>query len=445
MIFFALFLSSAFSLLGQSAAVLALQESFRTVSKDVVPIVVEIKTEDLVKESDNPFAPFFNFGQSPQGGVQNGLGSGVIVRQDGDTVYVLTNNHVVSTADLIEVLLSDGNEYKATLIGGDPLKDLALISFKSKKKLPLAKLGNSDNVQVGDIVFAVGNPLGFESSITQGIISAVGRNESPGGSLTDYIQTDASINPGNSGGALVNLRGEVIGINSWIASRSGGNVGLGFSIPINNAYKAISDFIETGAVQYGWLGINIGEPSEHFKKSLGSKEKEGAFVFNVYLNSPAEMGGMQAGDFVLAVGEKPVENSQQFTRIVANLKAKDTVKFTLLRNKKKMSIPVKIGARKEDTVGSGKLWPGVIVVELSDDIRKQMNLRNDLQSVVIAGLEKQGVLASANLQRGDIILKVNGEEIKNCNDFYQAINEKRRVVFTVKRQGFQFETTVNRG
>ena len=236
----------------------------------------------------NPFDFFF---RGPRGNNEEGekreykrpgLGSGVIVKKDSNNVYVLTNNHVAGTADEIKVKLNDGREYDAKRIGNDPRTDLALIKFESSENIPVADLGNSEHLEVGDIVLAVGNPFGFESTVTMGIVSALGRETLSGSSIagfTDYIQTDASINPGNSGGALVNLKGEIVGINTWIASQSGGSVGVGFAIPINNAKKAIEDFISTGKVVYGWLGVSIGDADEKMfpdiRKSLDLGNKNG--------------------------------------------------------------------------------------------------------------------------------------------------------------------------
>jgi S1-C subfamily serine protease len=229
-----------------------LQNAFRQVSQKVLPVVVEIDVVNIIeRKTINPFEYFFRFPGTPnnvepqqtQKFRQEGLGSGVIVERRGKKVYILTNNHVVGEADEIKVNLYDGRSFPAKLVGKDPLKDLALISIETKEDVPIATMGNSDDVYVGDWVLAIGNPLGFESTVTAGIISAKGRSGT-GQSFTDYIQTDAAINPGNSGGALVNLKGEVIGINTFIASNSGGNIGLGFAIPINNARRAIDDFIE---------------------------------------------------------------------------------------------------------------------------------------------------------------------------------------------------------
>ncbi|MEW5814884.1 MAG: trypsin-like peptidase domain-containing protein, partial [Spirochaetota bacterium] len=249
-----------------------LQNSFREIAAKVLPVVVEVDVVDVLKQNAPQFSSPFDFFFSPrQDENQNpqereykryGLGSGVMIRKIGDKVYVLTNNHVVGQAEEIKVKLEDRRQFKAKIVGKDEKKDLALIVFETKENVPIAEMGDSSRLKVGDWVLAVGNPLGFESTVTAGIVSAVGRKSQLGSDVatfTDYIQTDAAINQGNSGGALVNLAGQVVGLNTWIASPSGGSIGIGFAIPINNAKKAIEDFISQGRIEYGWLGINIGD------------------------------------------------------------------------------------------------------------------------------------------------------------------------------------------
>ena len=245
------------------------QDATRQVAGQVLPVVVEIDTISEVERRNIQSPLEFFFGRPDSNNdddesrplLQRGLGSGIIVRRTGNDVYVLTNEHVIGNATEITVTLYDGREYRAELVGGDENRDLALVRFQTTEEVPVATLGDSQDVQVGDLVFAVGNPLGFASTITSGIVSAVERDGPVGSNgplLTNYIQTDAAINRGNSGGPLVNLDGEVVGINTWIASRSGGSIGLGFAIPINNASRAIDQIIATGRVEYGWLGVNMG-------------------------------------------------------------------------------------------------------------------------------------------------------------------------------------------
>ena len=251
----------------------ALQNSFRSISNTMLPAVVEVDVTETKTYTNpfggmkNPFEYFFGNGNGNSDDSKKnnqreyeskGLGSGVIVRKTGNTFYVLTNNHVAGSATKISIKLNDGREFEGKLVGADSRIDVALVSFESKDStIPVATLGDSDKVQPGDICLAFGAPLGYSQSVTQGIVSAVGRSETSMSSISDYIQTDAAINQGNSGGPLVNIYGEVIGINTWIASSSGGSVGLGFAIPINNLKSAIDSFIKKGKVVYGWVGVSL--------------------------------------------------------------------------------------------------------------------------------------------------------------------------------------------
>ena len=242
--------------------------------------------------------------------------------------------------------------------------------FETSEKVPVAVLGNSDDLFVGDIVLAVGNPFGFESTVTMGIVSALGRKSMDNSQIsgfTDYIQTDASINPGNSGGALVNMKGEIVGINTWIASQSGGSVGVGFAIPINNSKKAIEDFISTGRVVYGWLGVSIGDlndpSSDELRKTLGLGDKKGAIVFNLFKKSPADKSGLMPGDYITEVDNVSIDNSSHLTQIVGRLSPGTTSVFRLIRDKKMMTVNVKIEKRADETEiqKNRDLWPGLIV------------------------------------------------------------------------------------
>ena len=269
----------------------AFQDVNRYVSDLVLQSVVEVDVEETKTRNVSPI-PFFFFGtpDDEDGPFQReyksqGLGSGVIVLKEKNTYYVLTNNHVAGSASKITVKLNDSREFECKLIGHDERKDIALISFESKDDIPVARLGDSDKVRTGDFCFAMGAPLGYSQSVTSGIVSATGRSGSGIGNISDFIQTDASINQGNSGGPLVNIYGEVIGINTWIASSSGGSVGIGFAIPINNIKKAISDFVSTGKVSYGWLGVSLVEADKDFLNELGISGKQGALVSQIFLVS----------------------------------------------------------------------------------------------------------------------------------------------------------------
>jgi serine protease Do len=430
----------------------ALQQTFRGVSQKLLPVVVEIDVVDVVKQQVPEFQSPFDFFFGPQNGNKGpkerefkrfGLGSGVIVRQTGDRVYVLTNNHVAGEADEISVKLHDGRQFTAKLVGRDERRDLALVEFQSSKPVPVAELADSDLVQVGDIVFAVGNPLGFESTVTMGIVSAVGRRTDPSmgvGSFTDYIQTDAAINQGNSGGPLVDIYGRVVGLNTWISSPSGGSVGLGFTIPINNAKSAIEDFITKGKVEYGWLGVSMGDIPDEFRSDLTVGERDGAFIYSVYKDSPADKAGILPGDFVYRINGEPVEDSTHFLFTVANLPFNKPATFDLMRVGKDVSLTVRIEKRKDDSElqnQAAKLWPGFSVVKINEDIQKQLDLPRRMGDLVIANVEEGSPAAVAGLRTGDIVLDINGTQVKNLMSFYRTLDDrqKKERVFRIYRQG----------
>ncbi|MEE8441508.1 MAG: trypsin-like peptidase domain-containing protein, partial [Spirochaetia bacterium] len=282
-----------------------LQSSFHAISESVSPSVVRIDVRERVTGNGPreglPFFDFF-FGSPDDGEPQDrgfergGIGSGVIVSSDRRRYYVLTNDHVVREADIITVVLNDGTELEGELVGRDSRKDLAMVSFRSDRDLPIARLGDSDSLRVGDWVVAIGSPFGYQNTITVGIVSALGRRGGPVGNVSDFIQTDASINQGNSGGALVNLDGEVIGINTWITSDSGGSIGLGFAVPINNVVRSISEFLDDGKVEYGWLGVSIQTVDTEQVESLRLRGRSGALINSVFDGSPADKNGLLAGD-----------------------------------------------------------------------------------------------------------------------------------------------------
>ena len=424
----------------------ALQNSFRSISNTMLPAVVEVDiTETKTYTSPfggmtNPFEFFFGNGNNDDSKNKNnqreyeskGLGSGVIVRKTDNTFYVLTNNHVAGSATKISIKLNDGREFEGKLVGADSRIDVALVSFESKDRtIPVAKLGDSDKVQPGDICLAFGAPLGYSQSVTQGIVSAVGRNESAMSSMSDYIQTDAAINQGNSGGPLVNIYGEVIGINTWIASASGGSVGLGFAIPINNLKSAIDSFIKKGKVVYGWVGVSLLDTTEEFKKELGVNDIEGAFAAQVFSNSPAFKGGIKPGDYIIEVNGKKVKSTNQLVRDIGNLEAGSTAKFTVIRGGKKISdITVKIEERaNESDINNSKMWPGFIATPLTDKAREQLKIDDKkVKGVIATNVEEKSPAASLRIQNGDVITAVNGKKVTNLSEFYAELAAAQKSV-----------------
>ncbi len=434
----------------------SVQASLRDIAQKVRPSVVEINVTEIIKQqmpqTGSPFDWFFNQQQgNGQGGPrtfrQSGLGSGIIVKRSGDKVFVLTNNHVVDNASDISVRLTDQRVFKATVVGTDPRKDIALVSFTTSENVAIAELGDSSALQVGDLVLAVGNPLGFESTVTMGMVSALGRRGPQDGtaSYTDYIQTDAAINQGNSGGALVNIDGQVIGINTWIAAPSGGSVGLGFAIPINNAKSAIDQFIAKGHVQYGWLGALIGDIQDtdtypKLARDMKVEGMKGAFVLDLYKGSPADRAGLRPGDYVTAVGATPITDANQLTQVIGSLEAGSTSRVTVVRFGEQRNLMVTIGERDEkDHVAQGKnLWPGMTVVNLDDQIRQEASIPQNLRGVVVGSLVNQDTPAAiAGFRPGDVITGVNGKSVSNMMDFFRALNEgsTKSASFQIVREG----------
>ena len=436
-----------------------LQTAFRSISDRVLPSVVELKTVSIRRQQVPNFngIPWeFFFGRPNEGEGRErefrsqGLGSGIIVRKVNGTgsnpavYYVLTNYHVVGEANEISVSLNDGTEYNAELVGKDERKDLAMVSFQCKDDLSLAVLGDSDTVQIGDWAIAIGNPLGFMSSMTMGIVSAVGRTGGPAGNINDFIQTDTSINQGNSGGALVNIRGEVIGINTWIASSTGGgSMGLGFAIPINNAKRSIDEFISKGEISYGWLGVSLIDPDRDILQALGLTGKRGAMATQIFLGSPAEKGGIEPGDFITSLNGREVRGMNQLTLMVGDLKAGEQADFTVIRDGVQKAVKVRIEARNNEVAAeNSKLWPGVYVVPITDSVRESLGLESKVEGLYVGQVIARSPAATVGLQRQDIITAINGEKVKDLAAFYKVMREKaiRELWFDVQRGDSSLET-----
>jgi serine protease Do len=437
-----------------------IQYSFQKVAQEALPVVVEINTIDVITQriprTQSPWD--FFFGPSPSPGDseerefrQPGLGSGVIVARTDGKVYVLTNNHVAGEAEEISVSLHDGREFKGKLVGADPRRDLAVIMFETREEIPVARLGDSDSMQVGDLVLAVGNPFGFESTITMGIVSAVGRQADTGtsiASLTDYIQTDASINPGNSGGALVNLRGEVIGINTWIASRTGSSAGLGFAVPINTAKKTVDEILTKGRVEYGWLGVQIVDVDPQrfpdYREDFKLGDAKGSFVVNIFKGSPAYKAGILPGDYITAIGGRNVKNTGDLTRIVGNLPPGNRYDVSVIREGKEQTFDIRLAIREEDkeiAAQSKNLWPGMYIASLSPELREQLTIPEQLQGVLVTVVQEGSPAATAGFRQGDVVQEVGGRTIRSSFDFYQALNNAsgRNMDTKVFRQNEEIE------
>ncbi|MGO8692601.1 MAG: Do family serine endopeptidase [Rectinemataceae bacterium] len=428
----------------------AVQTAFRYVAETVKPSVVEIDVTitkmEQAPEQQFPWPFFFNGppdqGQAkpqPQKFEEKGLGSGIIVRREGYTYFVLTNNHVAGSASDITVITNDGRQYKGSLVGKDVRRDIALVKFESfASGIVAATLGDSSALHVGDWTIAIGSPLGLVSSVTTGIVSALGRTGGPEGNISDFIQTDAAINRGNSGGALVDIRGEVVGINTWIASPSGGSIGLGFAIPINNAKKAIGEFIAHGKVQYGWLGASLGQIDQATADELGADPQKGAFVADIFRDSPASRGGLEPGDVVLSVNGMDVTGADRLVNIVGDLPVDKKARFVVLRDGKTMNLDVVIAVRKETMAADGASeYPGADVVSVKSDQIDPSALPAGARGVFVANIAAKSPADVIGLKPGDIITAVNDKRISTVGEFYRYLNDpaNRKIGFTVRRDG----------
>ncbi|GAB4514702.1 MAG: DegQ family serine endoprotease [Sulfuricaulis sp.] len=432
--------------------------NFVPIVKAVMPAVVNIATTRMVKQGsqmsgpfmDDPFfrqffgEEFFHRFQNPRDRRENSLGSGVIVDSAG---YIVTNNHVVAKADEIKVLLNDKREFTGKVVGTDPKSDLAVIKI-SAKDLPVIPWGDSDKLEVGEYVLAIGNPFGLNQTVTQGIVSAVGRANVGIADYEDFIQTDAAINPGNSGGALVNARGQLVGINTAIFSRSGGYMGIGFAVPSNMTRSVMDSLLKGGKVVRGWLGVSIQDVTPDLAKQFGLKETKGALVSEIIPDSPAATAGIQSGDIITAFNGKTVDSTSILRNTVAQTPVGKTVKVELLREKKTVSVEVKITEQPKDvaqvdgetTQGDGKntAFAGIEVRNLTAEIARQLGLPHGTTGVVIAGIEQGSAAEEAGLQEGDVIMEINRQPVRNIGDFKRLsgkLSKKDSTLMLINRQG----------
>ncbi len=373
---------------------------------------------------NNPFGDFFGpFSEEnpPRGFEQRGVGSGFVMSREG---YILTNNHVVEDADQIKVKLANGKEYDGKVVGRDPKTDLALVKVEGSSDLHPLELGNSDDLEVGSWVVAIGSPFGLEQTVTAGIVSAKGRVIGSG-PYDNFIQTDASINPGNSGGPLINMKGEVIGINTAIIASG---QGIGFAIPINMAKEIAPQLQEKGHVTRGWLGVSIQEITPALAKSFDLKEKKGALVAQVVSGSPAEKAGIEQGDVIVEFDGKEVADSKDLPRLVASTPVGKSVSMKLWRNGKVLDRQVKVGEMQEKvemTKAPFQKSLGITVQNLTPEIAKGLGLKKDT-GVVVTRVEPGTPAADAGIQTGDVIREVNRTPVKDAEDFFQKI-EKAKV------------------
>lgn len=401
--------------------------------KDAKNGVVNISTQKKVKApnmQNHPLMrdPFFRqfFGDSfgsivPKDRIERSLGSGVIISSDG---YIVTNNHVIDGADKILVSLPESNkEYTAKLIGKDAKSDLAVIKINAKD-LPFLKFASSSDLKVGDVVFAIGNPFGVGESITQGIISALNKSGIGINDYENFIQTDASINPGNSGGALVDSRGGLIGINTAILSRTGGNHGIGFAIPSEMVKKISKDLIEKGVIERGFLGVSIQEVSEDLKSVYNNQK--GAVIIAIEEDSPAQNAGLKVWDLITKVNNKEVKSPSELKNIIGTFNPKERITLTIIRDKKEQTISLTLAKAKEEqtqTLGAkvGGI-SGLSVDNLTQELKAQLGIPNSIQGVFVTDVKPESKAEELGFVRGDIIVQIESFSINNLKTFNEALS-----------------------
>ena len=426
-------------------------KSLSPLVKQLSPSVVNISTTSVSKggsqffkspfggRGEEPFDDFFKkfFGDSPQKEFKRrGLGSGFIFSEDG---YIITNNHVVERATDIKVILQNGDSYVAQIIGTDPKTDLALLKIKPKTKLPAVRFGNSDRLEIGDWVLAIGNPFGFGHTVTVGIISAKGRSLGLG-SYDDYLQTDAAINPGNSGGPLFNFKGEVIGVNSAIIA---GGQGIGFAIPINMTKNVVSQLRNGGKVVRGWIGVYVQRVTPDIAESLDLDDDNGALVADVTAGGPAEKAGVKRGDIIIELNGNKIDEMPELPKLVASYAPGTKTKLKVIRNGKEKDLSIKLEELPDQFAQTSRQSPkneieqnlGLIVQEITPEVKRRLDIEYS-SGVVITDVRSNSLASEAGLLRADVILEINKKQIANLDNYRKEIDsaeERQNILFLVKR------------
>ena len=471
---FAIVMSLILACTGSSFAAFTKQNNpIIQIVKDSSLAVVNIDVEKVTRRSVSPFPfdddPFFRhfFGDSFRDFTRSvpmkGRGSGFIVTRDGQ---ILTNNHVVDGVDKItvSVLLKDGNKktYPAKVLGNDPTYDLAVIKIEPDEDLPVLELGDSDSLEVGEWVVAIGNPYGFEHSVTAGVISAKNRSiRTQEVNFDDFLQTDAAINPGNSGGPLLNMDGKVVGINTAIIPYA---QGLGFAIPVNKAKEIMNDLVSFGRVKRGWLGVSIRDVNKQIAKAYGVEGTEGAMINDVFKGDPAEKAGIKRGDVVIELNGEKIKDANSFVQKVRTLAPNSTAKLVIVRKGKKMTFNIKLGERpnsadgrpessrkdeknETDSDGSDALKDFGIaeVSSVNDSLRRKYKISSSTEGLIVTKMDRNSQASSdGEVREGDLILEVNAQEVKRPSDLKKALGNDDSVVLMIEREGSTYTIVISK-
>ncbi len=433
-------------------------KAFSEIVRAVSPAVVNISTTKTIRRQSPPFDELFDFlypfpdGKSRRWKEQS-LGSGVIVSANG---YIVTNNHVVEKADDIKVFFIDKRSFKAKVVGSDPKTDIAIIKIDAAN-LPVIPWGDSERLQVGEFVLAIGNPFGLSNTVTMGIISAIGRTDVGIADYENFIQTDAAINPGNSGGPLVNMKGELIGINTAIFSKTGGYQGIGFSVPSNMVINVMDQLIKKGKVTRGWIGVTIQELTPEIAQKFGMNTIEGVIVTDVVKGGPAFKAGLARGDVILEFNDKKIKDASVLRNIVAQSEVNQQIRLKIMRQGKEIHISVAVSELPPESAQAtpsssndilntdSNALAGITVMDINAAIAKQLKIQADEKGVVIVNIQPGSLAQEKRLRKGDLIQELNRQQINNLNDFNRAtvhLKHDSSVLLFINRGGKKFYITL---